>query len=273
MAESPHQSSSPKRIVFLSGLPRTGSTLLTSILSQDPDTYVDGSSPLARILFGVHRTCNAFAHEGLVRTRRTHFADELLGEIPKMFYKDVSQKIIVEKDRAWGHDPLDLIKYVSNEPRIVMLVRPITEIVQSFVRIKKLDNDLLPERSLLQRGEDPLMNAIENTAYALAHINERYLFGTYDQLIAYPQSFLNQICDFWGISKWQWDFDNIVHPKPENETFFDTPSLHLVRPKLERQNYEVKVSKNLMSFAKELDEALWHDYEQAKKIRPKSFIA
>jgi hypothetical protein len=224
-------------------------------------------------LFGVHRTCNAIAHEGLVRTRRLDFTDELLGEIPKMFYKDVSQKIIVEKDRAWGHDPLDLIKYVSGEPRIVMLVRPITDIVRSFVHVKRVNGDLLPEKDLLQRGIDPFMDAIDNTAYALANVSERYLFGTYDQLIANPQSVLSQVCDFWQIPKWQWDFDHITNPKPEDDAAFHTEGLHDVRPQLGKRDFEVKVSKNLMSFAKDLDEALWHDYEQAKKIRPESFFA
>ena len=269
----PYQSTSPtKQIVFLSGLPRTGSTLLTSILSQDPDTHVDGSSPLARILFGVNRTCTALAHEGLVRTRRTNFTDELLREIPKMFYKDVSEHVIVEKDRAWGHDPLDLIKYVSSEPRVVILLRPITEIVESFVHVKRVNGDLLPEKGLLQRGIDPFMDAIDNTAYALANVSERYLFGTYDQLISNPQSFLDQVCDFWRIRKWQWNFEDITNPKPEDDAAFRTEGLHDVRPKLGKRDYEVKVSKNLMEFAKKLDKALWHDYEQAKELRPESFI-
>lgn len=274
MARSqPHNPSSPKQIVFLSGLPRTGSTLLTSILSQDPNTHVDGSSPLARILFGAHRTCHAFAHEGLMRTNRIDFADELLGEIPKMFYKNVKQNVIVEKDTAWGHDPLDLIRFVSDEPRIVILLRPITEIVESFVHVKRVNGDLLPEKGLLQRGIDPFMDAIDNTAYALANVSEKYLFVTYDQLITNPQSFLDQVCDFWQIPKREWDFDKIVNPRPENDAAFRTEGLHDVRPKLGKRDYEVKVSATLMAFAKQLDEALWHDYEQATKIRPESFIA
>jgi hypothetical protein len=45
-----------------------------------------------------------------------------------------------------------------------------------------------------------------------------------------------------------------------------------VRHKLGKRDYEVKVSKNLMSFAQELDEALWHDFEQARKIAPSRFV-
>lgn len=262
-----------KKIIFLSGLPRTGSTLLTSVLSQNRDIFVDGNSALAQLLFGAHQTCHVLAKESLLRTNRFSFADELLFEIPEMFYKNMSQSIIVEKDRVWARNPLDLIKFVANEPRIVVLLRPITEIVRSFVYVKKTNGDLLPEKDLLQRGIDPFMDAIDNTAYALANVSDRYLFGTYDQLTSDPQSFLNQICDFWRIPKREWDFESIVNPTPENDAAFRNEGLHDVRPKLERRTYEVRVSKNLMKFAKELDEALWHDYRQAKQLNPGCFIA
>ena len=38
-----------KNYYFISGLPRSGSTLLSTILSQNPDFYADISSPLSMI--------------------------------------------------------------------------------------------------------------------------------------------------------------------------------------------------------------------------------
>jgi hypothetical protein len=165
------------------------------------------------------------------------------------------------------------MKFVTSQPKIVMLVRPINEIVTSFVAFRKRNGDILVEKDLLQRGRDPLLEAIENVAYALANVNENYLFGSYEQLITNPHSFLDQVCDFWQIPKQHWDLENIKNPKPENDAAFNTVGLHDVRPNISKLDYEVKVSATLMAFANQLDEALWHDYEQAKKIRPESFIA
>jgi hypothetical protein len=89
-----------KNIVFLSGLPRTGSTLLTAILSQNPNIFTDGSFPIARLLFGMWRTCEAFAGKSLIRVNRTNFTDEILYEIPKLYYRSVKEQFIVDKDRA-----------------------------------------------------------------------------------------------------------------------------------------------------------------------------
>jgi sulfotransferase len=273
MAKLPHQNPmAHKQIVFLSGLPRTGSTLLTSILSQNPDIHVEGQSALPFLMHGALITCKTEARENLIRTHRADFDKMWLSETAAIYYKDVSKPIIVDKMRGWTKDGSQLRYYLNNEPRIVTMLRPITEIVRSFVRVKKMNNDMLPEANLLTPNS-PLMVAIQNVAWALQQDSNEQLFCTYDQLLTNPQSFLDQVCDFWQIRKWQWDFNNITNPKPEDDAAFCTEGLHDVRPKLGKREYEVKVSVTLMAFAKQLDEALWHDYEQAKKIRPGSFIA
>lgn len=261
-----------KQIVFLSGLPRTGSTVLTSILSQNPDIYVEGQSALPLLMNGALQTCKTDARENLLRTYRKDFDQVWLPEIVSLYYKNVSQPIIIDKMRGWTKDNSRLRYYITDKPRILTMIRPITEIVQSFVRIKKLNGDILPEAGLLQYNS-PLMVAVQNVAWALQQNSDEQLFGTYDQLVTDPQSFLNQLCDFWGVPKRDWNFESITNPRPENDAAFRTEGLHDVRRKLERRTYEIRVSKNLMAFANELDEALSHDYEQAKRLRPASFIA
>jgi sulfotransferase len=272
MAKSPPQLKTTKKIVFLSGLPRTGSTLLTAILAQNPNVFTDGSSPIARLLFGMWRTCEAFAGESLIRVNRTDFTDEILYEIPRLYYKDVKQDVIVDKDRAWGKDDLGLIKYCADEPRILMMIRPITEITKSFIYFKTKIKDLLPARGILS-PDDPYLAAVQNTAYALENVSEKYLFGTYDQLVTDPDNFLRQVYDFWGIEGFQHQYDEIENPRPENDKPFRLDGLHEIRSKLERVEYDVKVPKDLWDYSKELDEALWRDYELARQIRPESFIA
>jgi sulfotransferase len=272
MAKSPPPNqSSPKHIVFLSGLPRTGSTLLTAILAQNPNIFTDGSSPIARLLFGMWRTCDAFAGESLVRVNRTDFTDEILYEIPRLYYKDVTQPIIVDKDRAWGKDDLGLIKYCSDDPKVLVMLRPITEITKSFIYFKTKIKDLLPARGILS-PDDPYMASVHNTAYALQNVSEKFLFGTYEQLVTDPDNFLTRLYDFWGIERFQHEYEGIVNPRPENDKPFRLDGLHEIRPKLERVDYDVKVPRDLWNYSKELDEALWHDYEQAKEIMPSQFI-
>ena len=260
-----------KNIVFLSGLPRTGSTLLTSILSQNPDIYVDGQSPLVFLMLGAKQTCNTLAKETLSRVHKEDFEHEWLTSIPDFYYHNVKQKIIIDKNRGWSYDSLQLRYYITPAPRILVMLRPITEIVKSFIRVNKDRGDILPERNLLS-DNSPLLMSIQNVAWALANDSEDYLFGSYQQLVDEPLAFLERVSEFWGLPKYDYDFTKIKNPKPENDAMFNTLGLHEVRPQLGKQEYEVKISNHLMKTAQILDDALWNDIEQAKKFNLRRFI-
>lgn len=253
---------------FLAGLPRTGSTLLTCVIGQNPDVYVSGGSPLARLMFGAYDVCETYAKEGLVRVRRTDFTDVLVREIPRLYYKGVSQKYILEKDRAWAHDPLGFLEHITDRPRVVVLLRSIPEIVQSFVHIKAANGDVLPERDLLVQGTDPMLDALRNTIKALNGGDDRFLFGTYDQLIRDPEAFTRAAYKHF---EWDWfdhDFTNIDDLHLEDDASEHTEGLHDVRPVIERRSLKTRVSTGLIQQAEEYDKILWNEVRVSLRETP-----
>jgi hypothetical protein len=46
------------RFAFLAGLPRSGSTLLASLLNQRDDVYVSTNSPVAQIMWDTEQSVN-----------------------------------------------------------------------------------------------------------------------------------------------------------------------------------------------------------------------
>lgn len=257
---------------FLAGLPRTGSTLLTCLVSQNPDVHVSGGSPLARIMFGVYDTCETYAKEGLVRVRRTDFTQELLNEIPQLYYRDVTKKYILEKDRAWAHDPLGFLNHITDSPRVVVLLRSIPEIVQSFVHVKVNNGDVLPERDLLVQGVDPMLDALRNTIKALQSEDDRFLFGTYDQLLADPQGFTQAVYRHYGWDLYPHDYNHVEDLHLEDDEAEHTQGLHDVRPTIERRHLSTRVSIGLMKQAQEYDDALWEQVKLSQKNTPHRHI-
>lgn len=256
------------RFGFLAGLPRTGSTLLACLVGQNPDIHVSGSSPLARVMMGAYDTCETYAREGLVRVRRTDFTDELLTEIPRLYYRDVSQRYILEKDRAWAHDPLGFLHYMETNPRVVVLLRSVPEIVRSFVHVKVNNGDVLPERDLLVQGLDPMLDALRNTVKALQSDDDRFLFGTYDQLLADPRGFTEAVYRHYGWKPYQHDYDHIEDLHLEDDEAEHTQGLHDVRPVIERRKLTTRVSTSLMKQAQEYDDALWEQVRLSMDRNP-----
>ena len=87
-----------KQYVFLSGLPRTGSTLLSAILSQNPEIQAEGNSALCQIMWDAHVSCTVNATEQLKANKRyENTLKDIVSEIPNMYYKKSESSIIVDK--------------------------------------------------------------------------------------------------------------------------------------------------------------------------------
>lgn len=262
-----------KRVIFLSGLPRSGSTLLCAILSQNKNIHLEANSPVGQLMYGAYDACRTLASEALLRSGRSDFLTDWLPEIPALYYRQVSEPIILDRHRQWTREPLsDYMKHLNARPRCLVLLRPITEIMKSFVRLRQRDNDVLPEYNLLVENLDPTLAAIEGVAESIKSGSDYFLFGTYQQLMQDPKAFVEQAYDFWSLDRFEHTFTGIQNDLNQNDEALNTPELHEVRPEIARRDYDIRLSNKLAARASHLDEALWHDYEQARQIWPNRFI-
>ena len=122
-----------KQFVCLGGLPRTGSTLLSAILSQNPDIHAEGNSAVCQIMSDILVTCETLAKEQLTANNREHTKIDLIKEIPNIYYKDVTASVIVDKCRSWPtKDNQLLYRQLTSNPKTIILTRPLEEIVKSL---------------------------------------------------------------------------------------------------------------------------------------------
>jgi len=87
--------------VALSGLPRTGSTLLSAILSQNPDVHAEGNSAVCQLMWDMQQSCEGAASEQLHANNRQATQDDLVRAIPEIYYKNTTATHIVDKCRSW----------------------------------------------------------------------------------------------------------------------------------------------------------------------------
>ena len=124
-----------KKYIGLSGLPRSGSTLLSSILSQNPDIHAEGNSAVCQLMADMQHSCNWNSKEQLLANNRHNTTKDLISSIPSIYYKDVKASIIIDKCRSWTL-PLNMdmfYNYLDSNPKIIVLERPIIDVVKSFV--------------------------------------------------------------------------------------------------------------------------------------------
>lgn len=208
----------------LASIPRSGSTLLASLLNQRTDTFVSPTSSLGEVISTTARTFL----QGHMRTLRFQKAGDVLSSTMAAHYRDRREKFVFDKGRYWP-DP-DLIKLmveIQGDIKIVTTVRPMVECVASYVRL------IEPKDVKSFCYHDPIIQQlmfihdVMSKGYE-AHPDSMLLID-YDDLVANPLDQLHRIADFIGAPRFNdFDFNNIQNTQ-ENDNDWGIKGLHDLR--------------------------------------------
>ena len=225
-----------KTFIGLSGLPRSGSTLLGSILYQNPLIHTEGNSALCQIMWDVQQSC--FLSEQLQASCRTDVANTILRSIPVNYYSNTERPVIVDKCRSWCLPAnMDLIKrYITSEPKIIVMTRGVEDILESFKSLFEANNRPYDESEFIEPYSEPLMRSLEGVQYAEENNKGEFLFVSYDDLVNDANTELNRIYEFLCLEPFQHDLNNIVTMNPENDLIYGLDGMHHVRSKIGRRD-------------------------------------
>lgn len=159
---------------FLSGLQRAGSTLLGSLLNQNPDFYVTPTSPFLDFLYDMDVSLNKAAefYTFEIETVKVNVSIKAF----QSFYQHIDKKYILDKHRGWPKNLGTVKNIITKNPKVLVTYRPIAEIACSFIKLADKDSANGLDRELRDLGK-----SINNTNRAL-HIWEHWTSEVYDSL-------------------------------------------------------------------------------------------
>jgi len=269
--------SNKKTYYFIAGLPRSGSTVLSAILNQNPKFYSGHPSPVLRIMCCVEESLSndEFFH----LYPKVNQSKEIISNIINHFYSDIENPVIFDKNRSWIRR-IDYIKnYVTDNVKIIYPVRDIAEILTSFITIirknpYKEENSKINfiDSQLIKR--DILINDDNRCDYILGYegvlgqsLNEiRRIFQSdffnciyfveYKDLVNTPNETLRNIYEFLNEEFYDHDFDNIQNIEYSNDfKVYGVKDLHEVRPTLKSISSDPKeiLSKYILDKCKNME--------------------
>ena len=229
-----------KNIYFLSGLPRSGSTVLAAILNQNPAVHTTATSGLLDMLVGTLRAWadSMSTHATPDKAKAEAEIQRILKTICEAKYADVDKPIILDKARGWASDVNipTMAKVLGHKPKIIATVRNIPDCVASMVRIAKPDNleEFLRTSELVSHVKESYQVLESGFRFA----PECILFVDYDDLLSNPQKELDRIHAFLDIPAFDYDLNaiNADHLKEDDEGTWQVKGLHDVKPELKRQH-------------------------------------
>jgi len=231
---------------FISGLPRSGSTLLAGILRQNPLFTAGMSSPVGGLMNQLLQSMSTNS-EFSVFISEQQKRDILMG-VFSAYYNSALQenKIIFDTNRLWC-SKLPLIIELFPNAKIICCVRNIAWIMDSFERIvrknpfevSKIFNS--GELATVYSRTEALSGGNRIVGFAYNGLKEafyseeaaRLLLVDYQILTQKPKEVMGLIYQFLGLKYYPHDFENVEYSEEEFDSFLNTTGLHTVKRKVE----------------------------------------
>jgi sulfotransferase len=255
-------------IHFISGLPRSGSTLLAALLRQNPRFEAGMSGPLAT-LFG------ALLGQMSARNEFSVFIDDakrrrILRGLFDNFYAECAAEVIFDTNRGWCAW-MPAIEQLFPDAKVIACVRELPWVIDSIERLIQRNafspssifnysaGGTVYSRANDTASQDGLVggpyDALKQAAYGAQR--DRLLLVQYETLTTDPAKTMEAIYAFLGEPPFGHDFDNIDYDVTEFDQRAGTPGLHTVARTVRAEPRETVLPPDL--FRRFADDAFWRD--------------
>lgn len=228
---------------MIAGLPRSGSTLLSSILNQNPRFTANISDPLNDLI--VHAV-KAFSHPGLSTQCTEEQKLHVLRSIVNSYYDFKDAEVAFNTSRLWTSD-LPLMHKLFPEAKVICCVREIGWIIDSFEKLYNknptlysnemygsLSQDLRTDVFLRSDNFLDSKNSMMRTYFSLKSAfygdhSDKLLFVEYNDLATDTKNVMTRIYDFIDEPHFEHDFNNVESVHDEYDISVQVKGLHHTR--------------------------------------------
>jgi sulfotransferase len=265
-----------RSVHFISGLPRSGSTLLSALLRQNPRMVAAMTSPVASLIGAVLPKMSGASEFS------SFFNDDrrkaIIRGIFDGYYSGVTpDKVVFDTNRTWAARA-SLLKDVYPNSRIICCVREVSWIIDSIEKMLRKNPlqlsrvfNFQPGGTVYSRVES-LMNS-DNGLVGLAWASlreawfsdnaKRLIIVDYDNFVHNPAAVMSRLYAELGEPAFGHDYDHVAYDEPDYDAHIGMPGMHKVRGKVEYQPREPCVPPDI--FAKYADANFWLRPEANRK--------
>lgn len=244
---------SEERVIhFVSGLPRSGSTLLCNILAQNPRFHVTETSGILEILFSVRNRWDNVVEFKAAPDDEAKL--RVLRAILFSYHKNGDKPIIFDKSRGWLAYLEMAEAILGRKAKVLVPVRDIRDVLASFEKLFRKNAAIFqPAPEADQRTyfdwqtlegrcriwadkSQPVGLAYNRVKDALQRkFGDRMHFVRYEMLTSKPEETMKDIYTFLGEEPFQHDFNYVEQVTEENDFVHGFRDLHKIKPKVEPQ--------------------------------------
>ena len=262
---------------FISGLPRSGSTLTSALLRQNPRFHAGMTGPVAGLFEGVLNQVSAGSEMSTMVDDAQR--SRILKGLFDSYYADVDRPVVFDTSRSWTAN-LPALMRLFPEAKVICLVRDLAWIMDSMerqFRSNAFENTRLfnnpGERSTVYTRVEAMAGANRLVGYPWHALREacygefadRLVLVEYDLLIARPAEVMPLLYQFLEEDLFDHDFDNVEYDAPKFDAQLGLDGLHRVHKKVAPRPRKTILPPDL--FEKYSSLAFWRNLPDSKAFR------
>lgn len=232
-----------RRYHFITGLPRSGSTLLSGILLQNPRFQAGMSSPVLPLCYSLLSKVSAGSEFASLVGQDKRRA--LVRGVFDAYYGDVEREAVFDTNRQWSsHMPL--LHDLFEAPKVIACVRNVAWVMDSFERLYHADpyekTLLFPHGARNVYGRMEALAKHDGTVGGpWSSLREAFygphgaslLLVDYELLTRAPAKVMELVYDFLGEPHFSHDFEQVEYDAAEFDAHLGAPGLHRVKARVE----------------------------------------
>lgn len=231
-----------KQFFFISGLPRSGSSLLCNILNQNSDAYASPTSGLPQVIKPILTGWDGIAE--FKANSNDKYKVNLLKGIFDGYYQQHDKKYIFDKSRAWPTEIESLTKILKTKPKIIICVRDVRDILSSWEKMYRRDKKNLKPTPGERQNPNAFINVksrckfwsdsnsplgsvfnVMNDAYNRGFKDNLYIFE-FEKWTNEPYKEFDSLYEWLEIPPFIHNFENIKQVLHEKDEYYGYTDLH-----------------------------------------------
>jgi len=257
-----------KKFHLITGLPRSGTTLLSTILKQNPKFESSISGPLARFVRAIIMESSSqggYRHECPPEKRK-----KIISGIFESYYDNPSKTVCINHNRGW---PLLLptIKDLYPNAKVIMCVRDMYRVINSFETLVRkqpytFTSMFSPEENInVYSRAQALLDNNKTIGFAYAALKQGItseykkdiMILEYDKLARFPEMTMKAVYKLINEPYFEHDYNDVEysHSAFDEDVLLD--NLHTTRKKVEFKEPEMVLPPDLIQFIQQNFPSVW----------------
>ena len=205
-----------KTFYFLHAAPRSGNTVFSALLNQNPDIAVTANSLVTDIMKAMM--------VGKDSTMFQNFPDEqsfdnVLKSIYPNYYKDWSADIIFDRSLVGYERNYSIItQYVNPYFKCIVLIRDLFDVFASYLKwadkspncyLNQNKEPVIKQIEYLMHKDGLISQSLIGTSNLYNNHHENTLFIHYNEFVKNPKKEIDRVYRFFNLKFFEHDFENI----------------------------------------------------------------